>query len=423
MTRRMRAEAEIELVELARLAALAEKQPADAINALIAGKFLSDRFGPRPDGSRTIREGDQFVDSLRGARRSFLPVPDVEITGLTPSEVKGYEQFAQMYARQWQRMDPVIVGIRRQDRPKENDSSDRERIMMDVHISPYAQQHYGWLVGFLSPPDKTRLVPVAGNLIEGDVLLGRGIGAPSSRMFAGVRDFAPAFVLNNGEIVVDFRALESQTPVYVGETPPKGIVSQFLLGNKIPADDEYVSTNGIVGTRWLRVIGDFVAASNDKAVLEAVTPQFKLEDAARPSQLRLRVGDLSASQWSRILTAHGYVRARKTSAGNVHFFHALMRDLHVDPADCFATAGRVLSAKPTCPLGGKYALKEFGPGPVRWHSPNWANEYLAAETGIPEKYRFPLLDWLRGLDLEFSIDRTTLSTHIELELQPKDSGE
>ncbi|MBI5756916.1 MAG: hypothetical protein HZA46_00195 [Planctomycetales bacterium] len=423
MTRRMRAEAEIELVELARLAALAEKRPADTIEALIAGGFLTDRFGKRPDGSRTVRDDDQIVDSLRGARRSFRPVPDVEITGLTPSEVKAYEQFAQMYARQWQRMDPVIVGLRRQVSPNDDDTPDRERIVMDVHISPYAQQHYGWFAGFLSPPDKTRVAPVPGNLIEGDLLLGGRAGPSPSRLFAGVRDFAPAFALHDGEIVGDRHALESRTPYYVGETPQKGIVTQFLLGNKTMADGEYVSTSGAFGTRWFRAFGDFVTVSNNKMVLEAVTPHLKLEDAVRPAQLRLRVGDLSASQWSHVLMAQGYVRSRKTSAGNVHFFHSLMRDLHVDATDCLAAAERVLAAKPTCPLGGKYALKEFGPGPVRWHSPTWANEYFAAETGVPENYRFPLLDWLRGLDLEFSIDRTTLSTHIELELQPKESGD
>jgi hypothetical protein len=423
MTRRMRAEAEIELVELARLAAIAEKKPADTIEALIAGGFLTDRFGKRPDGSLTVRNGDRIVDSLRGARRSFRPVPDVEITGLTPSEVKGYEQFAQMYARQWQRMDPVIVGIRRQVRPQDDAAPDRERIVMDVHISPYAQQHYGMFAGFLAPLDKTRLAPVPGNLIEGDVLLGQGTGAVPSRQFGGVRDFAPTFVLHDGELVVDYRVLESRTPYYVGETPSKGIVSQFLLGNKIPAEGEYVSTNGIIGTRWLRVVGDFVAASNDKAVLEAVMPHLKLEDAARPAQLRLRVGDLSASQWSRFLTAQGYVRERKTSASNVHFFHALMRELHVAGADCPDVAERVLAAKPSCPLRGRWRclLKEFGPGPVHWQTAMWPQDAHGAESHIPADYRFPFLDWLRGLDLEFSIDRTTLSTHIELELQPKES--
>src|SRR5262249_12367527 len=52
MTRRMQAEAEIELVHLARLAARAEKQPAETLDQLIAGGFLPRSLGRRPDGSR-----------------------------------------------------------------------------------------------------------------------------------------------------------------------------------------------------------------------------------------------------------------------------------------------------------------------------------------------------------------------------------
>lgn len=423
MTRRMRAEAEIELVELARLAALAEKQPADTIEALIAGGFLSDRFGPRPDGSRTVRDGDRVVDSLRGARRSFLPVPDVEITGLTPSEVKAYSDFAQMYARQWQRMDPVIVGIRRQLQPPVEGAPERERVVFDVHISPYAQQHYGWFTGFLAPPDKTRLAHVPGNLIEGELLLNWPLEAnvPSSRVFAGFRDFAPAFVLHNGEVIVNLQAIESQMPYYIGEMPPNGIMSKYFLGDDVPKDEGYVRLMRTFGPHWLRKFGNFVAVSKDKAILETVTPQLTLEAAVRPAQLRLRVADLTSSQWSRLLTAQGYERARRTSAANVHFFHALMRDLHVDAAAGLVTAERILAAKPTCPLGGRYDLNEFGPGPVHWHSlAALSGRFPDAESSIPEKYRVPFLAWLRGLDLEFSIDRTTLSTHIELELQPKE---
>jgi len=70
--------------------------------------------------------------------------------------------------------------------------------------------------------------------------------------------------------------------------------------------------------------------------------------------------------------------------------------------------------EPVCPLGGKYK-----PGvQVRWQSSAWASEFIGAENRVPAGYKSPFLDWFHGLNLEFSIDATTLTTHIELELQP-----
>ena len=56
---------------------------------------------------------------------------------------------------------------------------------------------------------------------------------------------------------------------------------------------------------------------------------------------------------------------------------------------------------------------------VRWGSSAWANEFIGLEDRVPAGYKSQFLDWFHGLDLEFSIDDTTLTTHIELELQPK----
>jgi hypothetical protein len=40
-------------------------------------------------------------------------------------------------------------------------------------------------------------------------------------------------------------------------------------------------------------------------------------------------------------------------------------------------------------------------------------------TEAPQRYRYPPLQWLRGLDLEFSLDETTLTVHIEVELNER----
>src|SRR5262249_10937459 len=116
MTRRMQAEADIELVHLARLAAKAERQPAEKIEQLVAGGVLPPTFARRPDGSRPMEREGTVIDSLRGARRSLMPVPDIEIAAITRSEQESYDEFSRTYLSQWQRVDPVIVGVQRQDK-------------------------------------------------------------------------------------------------------------------------------------------------------------------------------------------------------------------------------------------------------------------------------------------------------------------
>jgi len=110
----------------------------------------------------------------------------------------------------------------------------------------------------------------------------------------------------------------------------------------------------------------------------------------------------------------GYERARATSAGNAHFMHALRQQLRVPLPKCAEIMQEVLAARPVCPLGGKYAI---GRGDS-WRSTAWPEEFLVSEDRVPEGYKFPFLQWFHGLELEFSIDATSLTTHIELELAP-----
>jgi hypothetical protein len=77
--RRLQAAADIELVQLAQLAAAVEGKPGDTIEQLIAGRYLPADFGPRPDGSRTVIGPNDVYDSLRGARGTFTPVADVPL--------------------------------------------------------------------------------------------------------------------------------------------------------------------------------------------------------------------------------------------------------------------------------------------------------------------------------------------------------
>lgn len=423
MTRRMQAEAEIELVQIARLAARGEKQPDATLAELVAGGFLPAGFGKRPDGSRVVLEIGSATDSLRGARRSFLPVADVVIEKVTATEHNSYADFVRRYLNLWQRVDPVIVGLRREETTIGNER--RELLKLDVHITPYAREHYALLAAFLGPPTNEQLAPIAGNALQLELQLrpfGNRREVSHFRAFAGLQDFVPSFAVHEGKVIWSSPG-DGIPPVYLGATPLA--IDSFLFGKPDELPEGYSEQGDRMMFRWARRFGDFAVISNDRRLLESATSQVKLQRAERPAQLRLQLADLAGTRLVPYLNSQGYTRALATSAGNLSFFHVLMQQLRVDPEQAIESTETVLAARPVCPLGGKYKLHEFGPGPVRWKSTAWPEHspYIGNVNRVPAEYRFPFLDWMRGLSLELSIDAQTLMTHIEVELQPKPASD
>jgi len=413
MTRRMRALGDIELVHLARLAARAEGTPHRTIENLIAGGFLPTGFTTRPDASRTVLEDGRVTDSLRGARGTFLPVPDVEIRGITASERRAYEQFAEFYRRQWARMDPVIVALKRRAGAGPNETL--ERVTADIIITPYARRHYSSLAAYLGRPGGKTLAPVTGDIASLEVCLADGPEpGDMRRMFAAVRDVVIPFTVKAAAVVPADDWFGSAPWGYVGEMP--GLKNlKYLYGDhlwKRPDKDGYCTS----GPYWGRLCGPFAVWANNKVTLEWVTPQLKLQPAARQAQLRLRIGDLSQRRIARTIRAYGYARAREASACNVFHIDAACSQFRLAPGAGRNAVEQIVGARLACPLGGRYVPGK--PPPGRWVSTAWSADRLADVSAVPKDYRFALLRWFRGLELEFTLDRTTLRAHLELDLDP-----
>jgi uncharacterized protein (TIGR03067 family) len=129
------------------------------------------------------------------------------------------------------------------------------------------------------------------------------------------------------------------------------------------------------------------------------------------------LSDLSASKYGPLLQAICYLHARRISAINFDLMHELVEQLRVEPEDAHEAAEALLGARPFCPLGGAYRLAS-GPGKApTWSSTAWQRGSVFLEQQIPEDYCYPFLDWLRGARMELTMDRITLSTHVELEVQ------
>ena len=150
---------------------------AATIEQLKAASLLPPEFGPLPDGSRIVLEGGEVYDSVRGRRGAFLPVGDMPVDKITRAELAEYHKFADFYRAKWGRMDPIIAGVKR-TALKDN----REQVVVDVLMSPFAPQHFKLLKQWLGPADDQQLAPIPGDMAAVELVL------TDQRIFAGLRD-------------------------------------------------------------------------------------------------------------------------------------------------------------------------------------------------------------------------------------------
>jgi hypothetical protein len=419
--RRLEALADIDLVELARMAARAEGRPADTLEDLIAGGFLPRGFGRRSDGSGPILESGRTIDSLRGGRGSLLPVTDVALRGVSAHEAAWYTARAAFYRDQWKQMDPIMAGVRRTPGKLKG----TERIVTDINLSGFLEEKYGWLVSFLGSPTKTVIPPAPGDAIRVQAALdGGGVFPllPEHHLFVGVRDAMPGEFGQPDDLFTVLRLIRT-TPGYLGAWPKPGLIDQLTFGAFGPGDAEGYSEL-LFGVQR-REFGAFSVLAFDKALLAEVTPHLEPAEAENEAHVRVYAADLSKSKLAGYLNQLSWARGRQLSEGNAHLLKTISQQLKVPPEDALATAERLLDVSLLCGLDGKYETHTEEEGRIVWRSSVWPKDAAghvaaddAAAWAMPEGYRAPLLKWFRGLEAEAKKDGDRLIGRIELELAP-----
>jgi len=405
MARRLQAAADIELVQLAKLAAACEGRPGETIEQLIAGGLLPAGFGPIPGGSRAVVEAGEVRDSLRGRLGAFVPVGDVPVENVTAAERAEYERFVEFFRQQWGHLDPIVAGIQRFPL-----DGGRERIVLDVRATPFAPQHFQTLKQWLGPADDRRLAPIPGDLAAFELTL------PEQRVFGGLCDVGlgpnAAFP---GRLPLG--RLRDFFVGYVGTTGPLGILGVLNLGIPPYSDPAGFAQSPLNG--WRRQYDVFTVFSFQREVLETVVPQLRFEPAERPAQVRLRIDDVSRARIAPRLNDLAYARTRETSLNNLRFLHVLDQQLHVPAASCLEAAEFLLDAKLICPLGGRYELRKSEDSPPRWTStalqPGQPGGLFQARA--PEGFQAPPMNWFRGLDLDATATENAASIHAEIIMQ------
>lgn len=414
LARRMRAVTDMELIQLAQLSARAEGYPADTIQQLVEAGMLPEGFDQRPDGSGAIVGPQEIIDSRRGARGYFVPIPDVPLTAVTPSEAQSYAARAAYYATNWRRLDPLMVGVKRFSL----DAEGRERIVIDAHGAPLDDSKYARITSMLGPPTRQKITNPPGTIISAQAALRGGMLFPGIQphlLFLGILDHPPLTDLRPTGILKALRILQT-TPGYLGAWPRAGFLDSLPIDlDGVP--DEFGFSRLPFGIWRRQSVDGFSVLSLDRELLAGVTPHLSVEDVEDPAQIRLTVGDLSTSQLAGFVNSLYYDRARQASLGNTRLLHAVSQQLHVPREQALAVAENLLDAKLVCTLGGEYELVEHPGKLARWQSTKWP----VAGDVLPDDYVAPLLGWFRGLESSLVKYEDRLILHTSVDMQRKKS--
>lgn len=455
LTRRRQAAQELKQYQLALLVAKAEHVNAATTNQLIKSELLPAGFGTRPDGSYPILEKGKFRDSMRGTLGYFLPIPDVQLQRATQTEIHSYHQFVAQYREEWRRIDPVTVVFSRDHSGKDG----LQQVALDIVITPYARQHYALLYQHLAPASAQRVAPMGDDLISLDTSIRAGLGSPSSHLlYLGLRDDDVPYVFQNGQIILVDRAKGStyaKRNSYAAISPPSTGILQLLASTfsrvQRQQDDQAVpaerplraplravstpnsilfsflasyaiskSSDAIKYVRSVSSNGFWMVASDNRALRQSVPDEIGLERIPASSQVRLRVKSLTNSKVEPYIQAYTYLASRKASCDNARFLNDVTSWLQLPIEESRDSVEAVMGAQLRCPLGGDFRLSEADSHSY-WAGTQWAGTSYFAETKAPTSWKFAFLEWLRGLDLRFDIDQTTLRAHIDMALwQPED---
>lgn len=383
-----------------------------------------------------------MCDSLRGIHGTFLPIADVGVTKCTSFERSAYHDFTTAYQREWRTMDPVLLSFVR----TETGQADREKVVLNIRITPYAQQEYRFLQQHLAKSAGTQRIAM-----QQDELLGlssRLSGAGMSPwVHVGLTDADIDFELRDGNIHrlgenagLAFSKSNAYALVTSGDRSGVQLVTDFVQSVKsrklTPAPAMRVDP-GLVGSvlavvfpldqifrqmmetaiaNYSQTDGKATVLSVNKPLGREVLDDRRMEHAVRPAQLFLQLRDISAASVMPYLRAYTYISSRRASAADTAAVNRIADILQADPLTMRDQIEMALGASLVCPIGGTYELKQSNERPHYWVSSAWLQPSVTDETEVPESYEFPFLTWLHGLNLECTLNATTLESRLELDI-------
>ncbi len=277
---------------------------------LIRLGLLPRNLQQRPDGSRAVQQGTQWVDEPRGVRGTFMPIPDMEVQSVTAAETAQYQQVAAFHRDQWDHMDPLIVALKRFSLDQEG----RERLRIEARMLPFDRQKYGLVTSIVGPPSQMQVRPAAEDIVSIQLVLQGGLLRPSvgpHLLFLGLRDADVPLDFGRRSLLRTLMILRS-APAYLGAWPMLGLLDLLPLGT---APDSQGYSQLPLGL-WRRQTPEGLSLlSFDPAILESTLPQLAIERSDYQAQARIRVGDISQAKIRPWFNTLNYQRRMRRRSG------------------------------------------------------------------------------------------------------------
>jgi hypothetical protein len=412
LRRRLRAVADLEILALARMAADHERLPSDRLEDLIAAGLLPEEFNRRPDGSQAVMTDQQVYDTLRGARGTFVPIPDVALDGITPEEAERLDELAQFQRQRWSNMDPLVVHVQRSPIEGQN----RERIEIRAELRPFEREKYGLITSIIGPPAPRRVRQPDANAVTAQIVVQGGLLRPQvgpHQIFFGIRDAEVPITFSDVPIVRLLQVLRS-APAYLGAWPNLGLLD--LLPLRHPPEPRAPGMSRLPFGLWRLITPQgFSLVGVHPELLDQTASELTVQPDPGDAQLVVDITDVSTAKIKTWFAALDFQRAFASSIGNTRLLHAIHQQLGVPQDEARSAAERVLDVELICALGGEYGLYEDDHGNTYWGSTHWPN--LMDESADQGEFASPLMAWFRGLHAEVALlpDRVSGLATLEVE--------
>jgi hypothetical protein len=386
LRRRLHAKSGVAMVHLARLAAAQQQESKHGIDELTAAGFLPTGFGQRPDGSGLIAVGDQLVDTLRGARGTFLPIADVKIDGVTAEESAWYGKIANEYSLRFPTIDPIMVGVQRETI---EGNSGVERVTVHAEVAPWEPEKYGKITQQLGPATRVAMKFAPDDIVAVQAHVSSQLLGPPTHLFAAIKDSVPPEPEDFDGILDIYRSLRNLAG-YLGAWPQPGALDRLPLGLGL-GQPVGPGMSRLIGGLYRYTDGEFSVLSFQPELMQASLPFLAAVEAENEAQIRGHVGNLNGSRIEGWVNGQLYDRARESSVAGANFLSLLSRQLQVEPEMVLSAAEQILGSRLQCTLGGQY---ELSPASGRWVSTAWGGE--TASLDAPPDYVAPAMTWFRG---------------------------
>lgn len=418
LERRLEAIGRLEIVSTAAQAVAAESKNALSIAQMQDSGYLPANFTNSQDGARPIQSDTGWIDSLRGARGSFLPIADIEINSVTKQEAADYAETLEFFSQEWQQMDPMVFGLRRFS----GAGKGQETVAFEGYIAPFDADKYGWVGKQLGQPTTVQFRQPASDAVSLQLHMRGGSALAKSDqdyyLFAGLKDTTPPDFGSVDGLLKKFSAFAS-VPAYIGAWPKPDLVESLPLGiGRNFARPDYAGYSKMRIGLWRWQNDTMSLMSFDRNILEEARATVAPEQATDNAQVRLNVVDLTGSQLGRWVDSVWYERGWAASTGNVKLLNTINQQLRVRPAEALGVAESLLDVKLQCPLGGSYQLAANNFGIPVWVSTAWQEGRQGPNGGLlpPQGYSAPWVEWFRGGQLHITQQPDSLAAVGQVDL-------